>query len=456
MAHRGNSSEQGNYTTVNQRSETSGGLGPSNNAQTCPDGLGSTSIAEVEYVLLASESGNYPIQYSQTSNRRNTAHPIQYSQTSNRRNTAHPIETRSGNSQQNLTPSTQMPWVYNLKNDYVQTGKDWVCWEHTPVDFRDDDITFVVKTAKRMEQILIHHYGIKVPIGKNNQDLREVIEIAAKQTWCDLKPFEQMQRFRMIRNKLVHKADFNHVEQNERMKINTACMEIFLALEGECNCKELNSYEKQESYQHPTDTSVIILPDDSMYIHNKVSREFKELFAPKRWKLYSHGTVEGVHVRDGPKIREEQMMSIPAQMNSDFENEETEDSCFDMLEDLIRNNPNLRDILDEDQEPVSSEGELERPAEELVSYVDTNSQINTDLPMGWLSCKRTTKLKILKVCTRVFLNEAGQFGAAFFMKEQYFNQAEMYPRFLIGLLKLCAFQRVDGILIRHLAHKIFY
>ena len=44
---------------------------------------------------------------------------------------------------------------------------------------------------------------------------------------------------------------------------------------------------------------------------------------------------------------------------------------------------------------------------------------------------RKTKLKILKVGTRVFLNEAGQFGTAVFMKKQYFNQAEMYPRFII-------------------------
>ena len=299
----------------------------------------------------------------------------------------------------------------------------------------------------------------RVYAGKSHPACRKIagflvsrgLERAAKQTWCDLEPFEQMQRFRKIRNKLVHNADFNHVKQNERRIINTACMELFLVLEGECNCKELNSYEKQESYQHPTDTSVIILPDNSMYIHNEVSREFKELFSPKRWKLYSHGTVEGVLVRDGPKNREEQMMSIPAQMNSDFQNEETEDSCFDMLEDLIRNNPNLRDILDEDQEPVSSqssEGGLERPAEELISYVDTSSQLTQDLPMGGLSCKGNTKLKILKVCTRVFLNEAGQFGAAFFMKEQYFNQAEMHPRFLIGLLKLCAFEGLNG-LLRH-------
>lgn len=41
-------------TILNQGSETSGGLGPLNNAPTCEDGLGSTSIAEVEYVLLAS------------------------------------------------------------------------------------------------------------------------------------------------------------------------------------------------------------------------------------------------------------------------------------------------------------------------------------------------------------------------------------------------------------------
>ena len=163
MASRGNGSEPGNYTTVNQRSEASGGLGPSNNAPTCQDGLGSTSIA-VEHVLLASapEAEVEPI-------------PVQYFRTSNRRNTSQPIERLSGNPQQNHTHSTQMPWVYQLKNDYVHTRKDWVCWEHTPVDFRDDDITFVVKTAKRMEQILIHHYGIEVPIGKN-LDLREVIE----------------------------------------------------------------------------------------------------------------------------------------------------------------------------------------------------------------------------------------------------------------------------------------
>ena len=51
-------------------------------------------------------------------------------------------------------------------------------------------------------------------------------------------------------------------------------------------------------------------------------------------------------------------MSIPAQMNSDFENEETEDSCFDMLEDLIRNNPNLRDIFVKEEYFNQAENEM--------------------------------------------------------------------------------------------------
>ena len=45
--------------------------------------------------------------------------------------------------------------------------KDWVCWQHAPLDFNDDDITFVVKAVKRMEQLLIHHYGLEVPNNRN-------------------------------------------------------------------------------------------------------------------------------------------------------------------------------------------------------------------------------------------------------------------------------------------------
>ena len=457
MAHRGNGSEQRNYTTVNQGSESSGGLGPSNNAPTCQDGP--TSI-EVEHVLLDSESGNYPIQYSQTSNRRNTVQPI---------------ETRSGNPQQNLTPSTQMPWATQLKNDYVQTRKDWVCWEHTPVDFRDDDITFVVKTAKRMEQILIHHYDIEVPVGKkNNLDLREVIERAAKMSQIrnlskHLKSNGSMHRFRMIRNKLVHNADFNHVKQNERRIINTACMEIFLALDKECNCKELTRNQKQESYRLAEVTgrsAIFILPDEFMYIDNKGSRQFIQLVEPQpefvsqgaQRDSDKHGQMEQMNIIssmrwESAKPEDERAGYFPSSSINSYEEEigVIEVSCFDMLEDLIRKNPNLRDILDEDQESVSSEGELlERQAEDTLYMGHGNAGVSTteDEDLSIFTCSRKTKLQILKVGTRVFLNEAGQFGAAFFMKEQYFNQAEMYPRFLIGLLKLCAFEGLNG-LLRH-------
>ena len=50
--------------------------------------------------------------------------------------------------------------------------KDWVCWQHAPLDFNYDDITFVVKAVKRMEQLLIHHYGLEVPNNRDRVDFK--------------------------------------------------------------------------------------------------------------------------------------------------------------------------------------------------------------------------------------------------------------------------------------------
>ena len=105
---------------------------------------------------------------------------------------------------------------------------EWVCLEHAPVDFTDNDIAFAVTAAKRMEALFKHHHGI-------TKSLYHMIENAGLAS--EMK--EACHEFRNKRNSLVHDEDYNNYkfEDEERKEVNTRCMEIFLTLDSDCSCK---------------------------------------------------------------------------------------------------------------------------------------------------------------------------------------------------------------------------
>ena len=170
--------------------------------------------------------------------------------------------------------------------------KDWVCWQHALLDFNDDDITFVVKAHKRMEQICIHHYALNIT---KTLDFSQIID-QAKQKSCFIRgDFDELHRFRIIRNKLVHAEDYNEISQEQRKKLNTACMEIFGRLEQECNCKELYEGEKHFSYRKLYRT--ITLPDDRMYGYTHGTELFLDAITPRTKRIRATKRRERFHTQ---------------------------------------------------------------------------------------------------------------------------------------------------------------
>ena len=308
--------ETRNSATVNEGTQTSGGLGPSrlDSAQTRQDGPTQQS-AQSAPEIKASES-------NRIENSTKTSSLL----LQRVRIMAPHVRSPS--------PPQKMPWTDQLKGN----REDWVCWEHAPVNFRDDDITFVVKAVKRIEQILIHHYDIEMPDGQQgNVNFIDIIKKAKSISKIKGAEFKKMHHFRLIRNKLVHEVDYNELldDPAKRRNLNTLCMEILWKLEGECNCKEHFRFEKIDSYRNcPSDKNeIIIFPDTQMFDgknkHVDSLYRFVNMILEAQCGLASLPRGDAT-VTDGPK-----------EVSS-------EESSLEMMENLIRNDPNLRDILDED------------------------------------------------------------------------------------------------------------
>ena len=114
---------------------------------------------------------------------------------------------------------------YGVCNGHFQAGyvnnsrrEDWVCWKNTPLDFNDNDITFVIKAAKRIEQILIHHYDIEVQ-NKWNSSFTKIINQAKQKSPYLSMMWQNIQRFQVIRNKLVHTGDFDELSRKKEKTI---------------------------------------------------------------------------------------------------------------------------------------------------------------------------------------------------------------------------------------------
>ena len=225
-----------------------------------------------------------------------------------------------------------------VENDPKGNREDWVCCEHAPVNFRDDDITFVVKAVKRIEQLLIHHYDIETPNRQQGGvNFIDIIKKAKRISKIKGAEFKNMHHFRKIRNKLVHDVDYNELldDPTKRRTLNTLCMEILWKLEGECNCKEHFRFEKRGSYQEcflSDKTEIIVFPDTQMY--DEKNKHVNSLYELVNMIFVAQGPAPlqrgGATVTDGPE-----------EVSSD-------ESSLEIMENLIRNDPNLRDILDED------------------------------------------------------------------------------------------------------------
>ena len=173
---------------------------------------------------------------------------------------------------QEIDPKTPIP----------EKREDWVCWQHAPLDFNDDDITFIVKAAKRMEQLLIHHYGVYM-LDSHHANFKQTIKRAKQRS--DLKKYPELEsqyvdrihQFRQVRNLMVHEADYDDLSKGKRKKLNTACMEILGMLEVKCNCVEL--YVQGRSYGYKSHNK-ITLPDWEMYHYNRDTRPFLNIVEP--------------------------------------------------------------------------------------------------------------------------------------------------------------------------------
>ena len=135
---------------------------------------------------------------------------------------------------------------------------EWLCWENSPVDFREHEITFTVQAAKRMESMLVHHQGV-----------RSDLDFFSKINKAGLDPDirKKIDLFRKNRNMLVHKENYNKFQDEERKEVITRCLEIFLMLDINCSCK---FNDEQRHF-----TLNINLPDVTMFFLTPI----KEVFA---------------------------------------------------------------------------------------------------------------------------------------------------------------------------------
>ena len=91
------------------------------------------------------------------------------------------------------------------KSSPVSVPEPWVCWKNNKLDFREHDIIFTVKAAKRIEAILIHHYDIEKRCEGKEQNLMNIIDRAKGDVAVDV--VDKLHEFRMMRNSLVHDQD---------------------------------------------------------------------------------------------------------------------------------------------------------------------------------------------------------------------------------------------------------
>ena len=150
--------------------------------------------------------------------------------------------------------------ILNLYFRMLGQKKEWVCWEHAPVNFTENDITFTVTAAKRMESLLDRHHG-------TSQTTVFCVKIGKAGLSSDLQ--ETIHKFRKVRNQLVHDEDYNDFQKGARKEINTLCMVIFCKLNKFCNCSDFELSEKTKKL-----SKIITVPKSSMYHENFMTEHF--------------------------------------------------------------------------------------------------------------------------------------------------------------------------------------
>jgi len=141
----------------------------------------------------------------------------------------------------------------------------WVCWRNNQLDFRENDITFTIKAAKRIEAILIHHYGIEKESGGKEQHFMNIIDKSKGFVGGNL--VKQLHEFRMTRNSLVHNQDCDQLGKSERLGLNSDVLKILGSLNKGCSCKEtqFNTFKVKKADRFK---EIIILPDDDMFLRS--------------------------------------------------------------------------------------------------------------------------------------------------------------------------------------------
>lgn len=109
----------------------------------------------------------------------------------------------------------------------------WVCRQNNDLDIKDNDITFVVKANKRIEAILIHHFGISKMANGKEQGLLALIGDAEQ--FLERDTVNKLHMFRKTRNQLVY-GESNQVRQFERNFLEKAVLDILKSLDKHCNC----------------------------------------------------------------------------------------------------------------------------------------------------------------------------------------------------------------------------
>ena len=248
--------------------------------------------------------------------------------------------------------------ILNLYFRMLGQKKEWVCWEHAPVNFTENDITFTVTAAKRMESLLGRHHG-------TSQTTVFCVKIGKAGLSSDLQ--ETIHKFRKIRNRLVHDEDYNDFQKGARKEINTLCMGIFSKLNKFCNCSDLTLSEKTKKL-----SEIITVPKSSMY-HDTFLEQFlcslgvtvhpclEQLIycyqacmvrsgAVLYWMFQNHQSSlrsadhgPGLLFMIASKIRDftsSYLRSKECQIISDYQ-------CLTILDDIILKDPRLRHIIED-------------------------------------------------------------------------------------------------------------
>ena len=178
----------------------------------------------------------------------------------------------------------------------VSVPEPWVCWKNNKLDFREHYRSFTIEATKRIEAILIHHYGLEEQCGGKELSLYCIIKMVEDNLSAGV--VEKLHEFRKMRNRLVHLHESVQLGEAERSQFINDILSILKSLNKGCNCKETYSnifrLKTAERFRE-----VIILPDSELATHSVnietqtsfvlESSELKKIKTGQSWRKLFNG-----------------------------------------------------------------------------------------------------------------------------------------------------------------------